>query len=217
MKVSTDACILGAWFAIKKDNPKNILDIGCGTGLLSLMLAQQKSGKITGIEIEKDCFEQASMNIQNSPWNDQCNIILGDIREHKFLEKFDFIISNPPFFDNQLQSPDLKKNMAKHGHHLSLSELSNSIFENLTDDGHAGILIPYFRVTESVDMFTKKGLYLYEILNIRQTEKHDFFRSVLLFSRRKKNEYLSKELTIKINSGYSTDFKQLLKDYYLHL
>src|SRR5271154_3865208 len=106
MKVCTDSCILGAWSATRLHDAKKILDIGSGTGLLPLMLAQYSHSEIDGIELDHESYKQAEENINESPWSDRLQIMEGDARYYPYKEKYDFIISNPPFFESDLQSPD---------------------------------------------------------------------------------------------------------------
>lgn len=217
MPVSTDSCIFGAWVAEKTNQFNNILDVGCGTGLLTLMLSQKNSAKITAIEIEPECYEQAKQNINQSPWCDRCKIINGDIKDYQFEIKFDFIISNPPFFENQLASPQYKKSSAKHAQSLSLKELAKAIGHNLNDEGGIGLLIPFYRTQESIDLFERENLYLNQILKIRQSEKHDYFRSVLFMTREQQSIISEETMTIKKEGQYSNEFIELMKDYYLYL
>jgi len=139
LKVSTDSCIFGAWVA--KTCPEcfplpplepalslpkgvgGVLDIGAGTGLLMLMLAQQWSGAIDGIEIDKDTSEQAMENIQASPWGDRLQVSHGDILSATLPAAYDLIISNPPFYEGDLTSPARHKNLAKHDAGLTLEGL----------------------------------------------------------------------------------------------
>jgi tRNA1Val (adenine37-N6)-methyltransferase len=134
MKVTTDACLFGAWVAKEINNEKilinNYLDIGTGTGLLSLMIAQKNSSvKIDSIEIDKEAAEQALENVNASSWKERINVIHADAKDFAFTKKYDLIVSNPPFYENELKSPDEKKNMAHHGG-LSLDKLIQAIFEN---------------------------------------------------------------------------------------
>ena len=128
MKVTTDACLFGAWVAEEINNEElkinNCLDIGAGTGLLSLMIAQknQETG-ITGVEIDEDAGKQAKENINASPWKARIDILEGDVKNHDFPEKFDLIISNPPFYENEIRSATDSKNVAHHSENLSLKEL----------------------------------------------------------------------------------------------
>ncbi|MEP7128610.1 MAG: methyltransferase, partial [Chitinophagales bacterium] len=117
MKVATDACILGAATPAPADGA--ILDIGTGTGLLSLMIAQKCSGRIDAVELDEGSFHQATSNVQNSLWKDRINVIHSDVRTFHPNKKYDLIICNPPFFENHFKSPFLQKNKAKHAVQLS--------------------------------------------------------------------------------------------------
>ena len=127
MKVCTDACLFGAWVANKIElneiNADNILDIGCGTGLLSLMLAQKTKAQIDAVEIDKNAFEQAKENINLTEWKEQINIHHGSIIDFKSNKKYDLIICNPPFYENQLKSVDSARNKAMHATTLSYKDL----------------------------------------------------------------------------------------------
>lgn len=219
MKVCTDACILGAWFAEKAPPYAYILDIGSGTGLLMLMLAQKHRGEIRGIEIDLDTFHQLKSNISQSPWRQQLKVYPGDIRSFSFNEKFDFIISNPPFYENDLPAASTAANLARHSKELTLSELLEAIDANLSNKGSFGVLLPYHRTAWFEDQAAgKHGFILKEKLLVRQTPRHDFFRSILYFSRQKDSFIPSTELTIQNNDGaYTEDFIELMKDYYLNL
>ncbi|MBL7730209.1 MAG: methyltransferase, partial [Chitinophagaceae bacterium] len=120
MKVTTDACLFGAWVAERLRNAEgNCLDIGTGTGLLSLMLAQKAAGIFTvAVEIDADCAEQARENIEASPWKQQVVVKEADILQYTPANQYDFIISNPPFYQDDLKSPDTRKNVAHHDHGL---------------------------------------------------------------------------------------------------
>ncbi len=218
MKVSTDACVLGAWFAAKIRDYTYVLDIGSGTGLLMLMLAQKLRSQLHGIELELDCFKQLKENIAHNNWKDKCKVIIGDVRTYAFLVKYDFIITNPPFYENQLASDNDKINLARHSSNLTLDELLFVIDKNLTDDGTFGILLPYQRVKEFEKMASERKFYLSEKLLLKQSPKHDHFRGILHFTRRKVNPVQSYTLCIKDNfHNYTPDFTELLKDYYLKL
>ena len=123
MKVCTDSCILGAWTAVQLKNVKTILDIGTGTGLLPLMLAQKSESIIDAIESDRESAGQARENVQLTPWSDRIHIIEGDVREFIGEDRYDWIITNPPFFESDLRSPERKKNEAKHDESLTLGQL----------------------------------------------------------------------------------------------
>jgi len=219
MKVCTDACILGAWFADKAPAYARVLDIGSGTGLLMLMLAQKHKGEIRGIEIDLAAFRQLKDNIDKSPWRHLSKVYPGDVRSFSFPEKFDFIISNPPFYENDLPASSPTANLARHSKELTLSELLEAIDTNLSHAGSFGVLLPYHRTAWFEEQAAiGYGFALKEKLLVRQTPRHDFFRSVLHFSRQKDNFIPTTELSIQDNAGgYIEDFIELMKDYYLTL
>jgi len=219
MKVCTDACILGAWFADKAPAYSSVLDIGSGTGLLMLMLAQKHKGEIRGIELDLDTFRQLKGNIEKSPWRQLLKVFPGDVRSFSFPGKFDFIISNPPFYENDLPAATPAANLARHSKELTLEELLAAIDTNLAPGGSFGVLLPYQRAAWFEEHAARgHGFMPKERLLVRQSPRHDFFRSILYFSRHLDNFIPSTELTIRDNDGaYTDDFVELMKDYYLYL
>lgn len=219
MKVCTDACILGAWFANKTPAWSHVLDIGSGTGLLMLMLAQKHKGEIRGIELDGSAYHQLKQNIGQSPWKQMLKVYPGDVRSFSFPGKFDFIITNPPFYEGDLTASTDAANLARHSKELTLSELLTVIDANLTPEGSFGILLPYHRSAWFEQQASAThGFSLQEKLLVRQTPRHDFFRSVLYFSRRKEGFVPTSELTIQNSEGvYTEDFTDLMRDYYLYL
>lgn len=213
MKVSTDACIFGAWMAgvLAARSPGNVLDIGAGTGLLSLMVAQQCSAPITGIELQPSSATQAAANILASPWADRIEIIQGDINEVVFPEWFDAIITNPPFFDGDLRGPEAARNLARHADTLSFAQLLSVFSLALHPNGVAGLLIPYTREAAFIKDAAAAGFHCLQIVRLRQTPKHDYFRSMLLIGKGPEPKGPQK-LDWAIPKCTS-----LLKDYYLYL
>jgi|SRR5450432_859646 tRNA1Val (adenine37-N6)-methyltransferase len=215
MKVCTDSCILGAWTALRLSGAKRILDIGTGTGLLPLMLAQKSESLIDTIESDPGSFAQAKENIQQSPWSDRIRLIAGDVRAHSFSSAYDFIISNPPFYESDLRSPEIKKNNAKHGESLTLDELITVLRSCLHENGAFSILLPFLRTNYFEKLSAVNGFFLHEKLIIRQTPQHVPFRTVCLYSRHIPENVLSGELTIKDENGEkSFAFSKLMKEYY---
>jgi len=218
MKVCTDACILGAWFAEKTPSWSLVLDIGSGTGLLMLMLAQKHRGEIQGIELDLASFKQLKENIALSKWKEELSVFPGDVRSFSFPDKFDFIICNPPFFEGDLPAASEAANLARHSKELTLSALLTVIDTNLAIGGSFGILLPYHRVDYFCELAAGSGFYLQETLLVRQTPQHDFFRGILHFSRHRGNFVPAAELCIKNAAGvYTEEFVELMKDYYLYL
>jgi len=225
MKVCTDSCLFGAYVADYIQHPKSyimhqtsdILDIGTGTGLLSLMLAQKTTANIDAIEIDEHAFEQATINIENSVWKNRIHVFNLDAVDFRPNKKYDLIISNPPFFEDDLKSDEPKKNKAKHDTGLSLQTLLNIMLNQISDEGNFCVLLPYHRTDYFVKTANLLGFYLNHNLSVRQTSNHNFFRSILIFSK-KKLEPVCEEMSIKNNEHqYSPKFIFLLKDYYLNL
>ena len=160
MKVCTDACILGAWFSEKTPAYASVLDIGSGTGLLMLMLAQRHKGDIQGIELDLSAFKQLKENIGQSRWRGDLKVVPGDVRQYSFPHKFDFIITNPPFYERDLEADSVAKNLARHSKELTLTELLTAIEQNLSTEGTFGILLPYHRVAHFETLAVGRGFYL---------------------------------------------------------
>ena len=219
MKVCTDACLFGAWVAKKIEENKikadNILDIGCGTGLLSLIIAQKSIAQIDAVEIDKDAFDQAKENIAISAWREKINIYHSSVTNFRSSNKYELIICNPPFYENQLKSNNNIRNKALHATALSFLELANTLKSNITKKGLAAVLLPYSFVKNFEEILFTQQLFIIEKLNVAHSTLHPFFRSMLLISTVKEDlsEY---SLSIKKSEKeYSTEFIELLKDYYL--
>lgn len=218
MKVCTDACILGAWFAEKIPSYSQVLDIGSGTGLLMMMLAQKNKADIHGIEIDLPSFKQLKENINHSKWKDKLKAFPGDARTFSFPGQYDFIITNPPFFENDLVSDHENLNVAKHSKLLTLEELVKVIDRNLSREGSFGILLPFHRVEYFTGLCNNYGFQLSEQLLVKQTPLHNYFRGVLHFKRKADKFTPRHELCIQDEkANYTQEFTELLKDYYLYL
>lgn len=213
MKVCTDSCLFGAWAASEIQSFENsrLLDIGTGTGLLSLMIAQQNSLiKIDAIEIEKKDALQAANNVSESVFAKKINVINEDIKTFNSDIKYDNIICNPPFFSNSLLSPDVDKNTAKHQSELDLKTLINISKNLLKPTGDFFLLMPYVRYNEIISEIRN----ISKMVKVRPHSNKDFFRIMLKFSNR--NSCLQEsEICIKENGEYTEEFKILLKNFYL--
>ena len=225
MKVTTDGCLFGAWVSEKIKNEKlvinNALDIGTGTGLLSLMFAQKNPFvKIDAIEVDNDAAIQAEENAANVSFKNSVRIIHDDARSYSFPHKYDLIISNPPFYENELKGDSPKKNTAHHNEGMLLIELLAIIKNNLKPDGRFCLLLPYKRHEEIKRLFSKNDLDILQMTFVKQSVNHDYFR-ILLIGK------LSSDLPVKTEFNelsirderqqYTTEFAELLKDYYLYL
>jgi tRNA1Val (adenine37-N6)-methyltransferase len=221
MKVCTDSCILGAWSAqlIKNDpSVKKILDIGSGTGLLSLMVAQESKATIDAVEIDPDASLQSKENFEHSPWKNRLTVWNKSILQFAPHGEYDFIISNPPFFENDLVSETTSKNIAKHHTGMTTKDLVRSIQDRLELSGQAAILLPYHRSLQFEEDISGASLFIKRKLHIRQTPAHNYFRTIFLLSKKQCPSPLVNELTIHDSARYYTEeFRQLLRDYYLEL
>lgn len=220
MKVCTDSCLFGAWTATKanqQETPvKRALDIGAGTGLLSLMFAQKNKTSIDAVEINYDASQQAIQNITSSNWKDSIVVKNTSLQLFNPAQDYDFIFSNPPFFENDLKSTDEFKNSAKHDISLSLDYLVHFIAEHIVFNGKAAVLLPFHRTSAFEQMVIENGMFVNEKIMVKQSVKHDYFRSMLLFSKFKLAESVTKEISIRDDKNeYTQAFKELLKDYYL--
>lgn len=219
MKVCTDACLFGAWMVEylllqEFSNQIQILDIGTGTGLLSLMAAQEINCKIDAIEIDEAAAHQATFNFVDSTFCSKLNLILADIKNWNSDKTYDIIISNPPFFENDLASPDAKRNLALHSSALTLKDLIGISEKKLNENGIIALLIPFQRKAEMLELAAINGLKLIANADIKQTPQHPYFRSFLAFSRNAKN-LQSEQIIIQDNRVYTDRFIKLLKNYYL--
>jgi tRNA1Val (adenine37-N6)-methyltransferase len=223
MKVTTDACLFGAWAAglMNVGEGEQLLDIGTGTGLLSLMAVQQNNCLIEAVEIEKDAFAQAGENVVQSPWKEKIKIINADIRQLPAAKKYHCIISNPPFFENQLASPDVAKNKALHAHALSLDELFTAFEKHSHPQGSVFLLMPAYRKAEVVATAIQYGFFITRMVMVKQTPAHEPFRIMLQFNfsvGKRPGGGIEETIIIKDGSNeYSSEFTTLLKEYYLHL
>ncbi len=221
MKVCTDSCLFGAWVSSyieeQKIEIKNALEIGVGTGLLSLMIAQKTIGRIYGVEIDRHAYEQAMDNINQSPYYKRCEVENIALQDYIPDKKFDFIFSNPPFFEGDLKSIEAEKNNAKHDTSLTLVQLILFISKNISSNGLAAMLIPFQRLSTVKIILEQNGLYLIQETLVRTTTKSDFFRAMLLFSPVQGSLSVNEISIHDEHRKYTDPFKDLLKDYYLYL
>jgi tRNA1Val (adenine37-N6)-methyltransferase len=221
MKVCTDACLQGAFTAQYLEDshlvPAYILDIGAGTGLLSLMLAQKVPSFITAVELDSPAYTQAQQNFVASPWADRLKITSADIREWESGQYFDFIITNPPFYEAALKSNSHQRNKAMHATTLNYRELLLAIQQHLTPSGQFSILLPYASFDQFMLLAQESGYHLKQVLYIKQTPHHDFFRTIGIFSSEISQTITTAMSIYDEEKEYTPTFVSLLKDYYLYL
>jgi len=220
LKVCTEACLFGAWVASllpEMGATKNMLDIGAGTGLLSLLLAQKSEAHMDAIEIDEDAAAQAADNFGHSPWGERLTLLPGDARQFDAEKKYGLIISNPPFFENNLKGPDEKRNLALHNDALTLEDLATVVQRCLAPNGYFAVLLPPERTAQLESLTEEYGWQLMYKTAVRQTPAHPVFRYMLIFSGAPKIVETNEIIIREENGNYTETFIALLKDYYLHL
>lgn len=222
MKVSTDSCLFGAWVGKKAAcqfaSSARILDVGAGTGLLMLMLAQQCEATIDGIELDVATATEATSNCNASVWSKRLHIIEGDVRHFEPIETYDLIISNPPFYERSLQSYRRLNNIAHHDAGLDFEQLVDFTKFALKEDGSFAVLVPFFRETEMIKLCSAKKLVLQQRMRVQHTADKPIIRSMLWFQQKGANRIHDDVISINGEDGFYSDaFVNLLQPYYLFL
>ncbi|WP_373057758.1 tRNA1(Val) (adenine(37)-N6)-methyltransferase [Zunongwangia sp. H14] len=229
MKIGTDGVLLGAWVPLSH-YPKSILDIGTGTGILALMMAQRSEAfLIDAIEIEENAYEQAVENFENSMWGDRLFCYHADLNEFaeemQDEEKYDLIISNPPFYSPPLPvaSPPRgekfseARKIARFNDALPFEHLVRGVSFLLSEDGIFSVIIPYAEEEKFISLAAKENLFPQKITRVRGTEKSELKRSLLNFSFHKTGTE-EDELILEISRhNYTEEFKKMVAPFYLKL
>jgi tRNA1Val (adenine37-N6)-methyltransferase len=212
MKVGTDGVLLGAW--VQPGSAGKILDVGTGSGVIALILAQRSSAEIVGVELEAQAAAQAEENVLRSPWPDRIRIVHGDFRDFS-ASAFDLIVSNPPFYQNALKAPSPERNHARHTVALSYSGLIEKAEKLLSLDGRLAVVLPILGAVAFEDYAWGKGLYLHRRCEVSTLEGQPPKRVLLEFSRRR-SQIERTFLAISSKTKDRTDpFSALTSDLYL--
>ncbi len=219
MKVGTDGVLLGAWVKIAKDTT-SILDIGTGTGLIALQMAQRSEAEvIDALEIENKAFEQAVENFESSSWADRLFCYHASLQEFKeeMEEPYDLIISNPPFFNDTFKELKQERALARHTHELTYTSLLSATAKLLSTEGSCAFIIPFKEESHFISHASIEKLFPFRITRVRGNEQSDLKRSLLQFSRHSR-EVIPKELVIeKTRHVYTDDYIELVKNFYLNM
>ena len=216
MKVGTDAVLLGA--VAKAENAGKILEIGTGCGVISLILAQRCQARIDAIDIDKESVSQAAENVQNSPWKDRINIIHCSLQNFTQQpgNKYDLVISNPPFFSRSLKSPSKKRNISRHDDSLSFDELIEGSLELMTLDAGLWIILPVNESREFMKKALKSGLFAHYILKIATKKGSTYRRIILQLKKSNSEEVIEQEISIKNNDdSFTRDYVKLTHEFYI--
>lgn len=219
MKIGTDGVLLGAWTPLI-NNPYNLLDIGAGTGILSLMLAQRSNlEQIDAIEIDEGAYEQCVENFEASPWSDRLFCFHAGLDE--FVDdpedEYDLIISNPPFYTDTFKSENTQRDIARFEDALPFEELIEAADLLLSDNGIFSVIIPYKEETKFVSMCKELELFPLKITRVKGSPTSDIKRSLLAFCRKEQTPLID-ELTIEISRHkYTPEYIALTQDFYLKM
>jgi tRNA1Val (adenine37-N6)-methyltransferase len=214
-KVGTDGVLLGACANVA--GVMHILDIGTGTGLIALMLAQRCNTEIFAIEPDRSSFKQALKNVGKSKWSNKIKVENTDLQNfNPGILKFDLIVTNPPYFTNSLKNPDLRKSVARHNDTLNNNELLKGVSRLLSEDGRFQIIMPYAEGNILISGAQEHGFYCNNILKIRPLPTSEIRRLILTFSRHKQKA-AEKFLTIERGKRheFTEEYINLTKDFYL--
>jgi len=219
MKVGTDGVLLGAWAELN-ENLKSILDIGTGTGLIALQIAQRIDCEtIDALEIESNAFEQAIENFENSDWRDRLFCYHTSLQEfaNEIEEKYDLIISNPPYYNDTFKNIENKRALARHTVTLSFNALLSSSAKLLSEFGTCAFIVPYKEEDVFIKIAKDNKLFPQRITRVRGNINTNFKRSLLQFSFSNLNPAID-ELAIEIERHVFTEkYKNLVKDFYINL
>ncbi|WP_296380664.1 methyltransferase [Winogradskyella sp.] len=219
MKIGTDSVILGAWTSIEH-HPFSVLDIGAGTGVLSLMLAQRSHAEnIEALEIDADAYEQCSENFESSPWADRLFCYHASLLEfvEEIEDKYNLIICNPPFYSEDYKTDNKARDIARFNDAMPFEHLLYAISHLLSDDGLFSVVIPYKEEDNFIALALKVGLYLNRSLHVKGNPDSTFKRSLLEFSFNEVEIETSELIIETTRHQYTKDYINLTKYFYLKM
>jgi tRNA1Val (adenine37-N6)-methyltransferase len=218
MKVGTDAVLLGSW--IIPNGSKQILDIGTGTGVVALMLAQKTQAHIDAIDIDENAFEQATQNVSESKFSKQVSVMHSSLQEYSKVtdKKYDLIVTNPPYFEQSLKSSDEQRSFARHADVLPFEELIEGVIKLLEVKGKFCLILPTLEAEKFRVLAQKKGFFLSKLLRIKSKVNKDTDKRHLMQFEFTPTEFSEKTIAIELDERhqYTDEYKELTKDYYLN-
>ena len=220
MKVGTDGVLLGAWAPVNH-NPFSVLDIGTGTGIIALMIAQRTNAEqIDALEIEEEAYEQAVENFENSPWSDRLFCFHAGLDE--FIDEpedeYDLIISNPPFYSEDYKTENEQRDLARFQDAMPFEELVEAADLFLSENGIFALILPFKEEENFITLAKEYELYPLKITRVKGSPTSAVKRSLLAFSRNNIQEIKIDELTIETERHvYTPEYIELTKDFYLKM
>ncbi|WP_245745663.1 tRNA1(Val) (adenine(37)-N6)-methyltransferase [Flavobacterium urocaniciphilum] len=219
MKVGTDGVLLGAWTPLI-NNPYNILDIGAGTGLIALMLAQRSNAEqIDAIEIDEHAYEECVDNFENSPWSDRLYCYHAGLDEFvdEVEELFDVIVSNPPFYTDDYKSDNEQRDLARFEDALPFEELVEAADFFLSDHGIFSVIIPFKEEERFVSLCTERALFPLKMTRVKGTPTSEIKRSLLAFTRIEQTPLIDELVIETARHQYTREYIALTKEFYLKM
>lgn len=220
MKVGTDGVLLGAWCPLEHQ-PYSVLDIGTGTGLIALMVAQRCfAEQIDALEIDGDAFEQAVENFENSPWNDRLfcfHASLDDFMDDLQDEEYDLIVSNPPFYSETVSSGNEQRDQARQNASLPFEDLCEAAGILLSENGILAVVIPYKEESTFIQLAEENELFPFKIIRVQGTPESEIKRSLLAFSRQPQEQQIDKLIIETERHIYTEAYRKLTQDFYLKI
>ncbi len=221
-KIGTDGVLLGAWASLEKQ-PNSILDIGTGTGVIALMLAQRSTAQtIDALELEDNAYEQATENFENSPWGDRLFCYHAHLHEFalEMDEQYDLIVCNPPFYTNAYQTEDAARNKARFEDAMPFNLLVGAVMKLLSPKGSFSIILPFEEEEDFLELCYQGNLFPTKITRVKGNETSPIKRSLveLCFRESTTNNTVIKDLVIeKARHNYTDDYAALVKDFYFKM
>ncbi|WP_395053791.1 tRNA1(Val) (adenine(37)-N6)-methyltransferase [Flavobacterium sp.] len=220
MKIGTDAVLLGAWCPID-NNPISVLDVGAGTGILSLMIAQRSNAEqIDAIEIEENAYEECVFNFENAPWSDRLFCFHAGLDE--FVDdpedEYDLIISNPPFYSEDFKTDNSQRDLARFQDALPFEDLVEAADLLLSENGIFAVVIPFKEEERFIDLCAEVELFPIKVTRVKGSHTSPIVRSLLAFKRFELPVLVADELVVEINRHeYTNEYINLTKDFYLKM
>jgi tRNA1Val (adenine37-N6)-methyltransferase len=217
MKVGTDAVLLGAW--VKPNGAKRILDIGTGTGVIALMLAQRSSALIDGLDIDDLACSQAQENVEGSPWKERVRILHHSLQEYseETSTRYDLIVSNPPYFLDSSKASGLERTTARHADLLPYAELIDSSVRILDKKGKICVILPVKESAIFRELAKERGLQLSKLMRVRTRQDRETEKRHLMQFEFSPSSFSEETIVIEQDErhAYSDEYKELTKEYYL--